>query len=134
MSSSSLPKTHGTRSTKRCSPETADASKMSCAMRKLMGSGCGGCFKQSKKSKHCLPAGRRLYSDIPGEDATTVAEEVDNSTAPKASRSIVENQPFIDLIADNCVCRHCGGRLELQFKSIGLATRELLSCSGCKCQ
>ena len=132
MSSSSLPETHDTRSAERCPPETADAPKMSCAMRKPMGSGCGGHFKQSKKSKHCLPVGHRLCSDMPGDDATTVAEEVDNSAAPKASCSTVENQPFIDLIADNCVCRHCGGRLELKFKSIGLATTQLLSCSGCK--
>jgi len=106
---------------------------MSCAMRKLMGSGCGGRINHSKKAKHvCLSVGRRLYSEVPGEETTTALEEVDNSTAPKASRSIVENEPLIDLISANCVCRHCGGQLQLQFKSIGIATTQILSCSGCK--
>ncbi len=87
----------------------------------------------SKKTKLNSPAlCRQLYSEVPGEEDATTAEELDNSTAPKASRSIVENDPLSHLIANNCVCRHCGGTLQLSFKSIGIATTPMLSCIGCK--
>jgi len=109
---------------------------MTLAMRKLIGSGMGG--RMSKKPKPrmslsplCQPA-CQLFSDIPQEGEATAAEVVDNSSAPKATRSIIENDSLRDLIVDNCRCAHCGGCLQLHFKSIGIATTPVLSCSGCK--
>ena len=136
----------GARSSKRatCCPPTPPvaADEMSLAMRKLLHSGCGGRIgttnkkaKLSSPSNH--PDNRQLFTDVcddevQEEEEDQQEEQVKNGTAPKASRCDIEMQPLNTLIQHNCFCRHCGGEMNVMFKSIGIATIPHLQCGGCK--
>ena len=139
----------GARASKRgnvCPPSPPLAVRdMSLAMRKLLHSGCGGRIGlPSKKARLSSPLAlssthdnRQLFTDVGDDEVRDEEEEqreeqTKNGTAPKASRCIIETEPMDALISHNCICRHCGGDMNMTFKSIGIATIPHLHCSGCK--
>jgi len=116
----------------------ADYANMTLAMRKLIGSGCGGRIGGTKKQKLCSPlkspSTRELFVDVPDEEEDARNEVECNRSAPKASRCIVETDPLQLLISSNCVCKLCGGGMSLTFRSIGIATTPHLECDKCEFQ
>ena len=67
---------------------------------------------------------------------TSIAEEPEEplfSSSASPSRSIIQNQELRELISKNSICRHCHGKLDLQFPSYGITTLPTLVCRG-KCK